>query len=97
MADRTPPDTERARKALEAGDLQALRACGGNVLESASIPLRPEIAQAKEALYRSGAAFAQMTGSGSAVFGAYETKEQALKAYGELKPLYAPCILTETA
>ena len=97
MADGTPPDTERALEALEAGDLQALRVCGGNVLESASIPLRPEIARAKEALYQSGAAFAQMTGSGSAVFGAYETQAQAERAYNDLKERYTPCILTETA
>ena len=92
-----PPDTEKAIEALKAGDLQALRVCGGNVLESASIPLRPPIAEAKEALYRSGAAFAQMTGSGSVVFGAYETAAQAQRAYDDLKALYSPCILTETA
>ena len=92
-----PPDNEKALEALKTGDLKALRACGGNVLESASIPLRPQIAQAKEALYRSGAAFAQMTGSGSVVFGAYETEDQAQSAYETLKALYSPCILTETA
>ena len=91
-----PPDNEKALEALKAGDLKALRACGGNVLESASIPLRPQIAQAKEALYRSGAAFAQMTGSGSVVFGAFETAGQAEKAY-EAFSAYSPCILTETA
>ena len=96
-AEIVPADTEKALKALEAGDLNALRACGGNVLESASIPLRPQIAEAKEALYRSGAAFAQMTGSGSVVFGAYETAEQAQRAYNMLKARYSPCILTETA
>ncbi len=92
-----PPDTESAIEALKAGNLQALRLCGGNVLESASIPLRPEIAQAKDALYQSGAAFAQMTGSGSVVFGAYETADQAQRAYETLKTVYSPCILTETA
>lgn len=96
-AEIVPADTEKALAALEAGDLNALRACGGNVLESASIPLRPQIAEAKEALYRSGAAFAQMTGSGSVVFGAYETAEQAQRAYDMLKDRYSPCILTETA
>ena len=92
-----PPDTEKAMEALQAGDLKALRYCGSNVLESASIPLRPQIAEAKESLYRSGAAFAQMTGSGSVVFGAYETTGQAQRAYDELKAQYSPCILTETA
>ena len=92
-----PPDNEKAMEALRAGDLKSLRQYGGNVLESASIPLRPQIAAAKEALYRSGAAFAQMTGSGSVVFGAYETEAQAQRAYDALKTVYSPCILTETA
>ena len=91
-----PPDNERAMEALRTCDLKALRQWGGNVLESASIPLRPQIAKVKEALYESGAAFAQMTGSGSVVFGAYETTAQAQKAYDELSALYSPCILTET-
>ena len=95
--DIVPADTEKALSALEAGDLSALRACAGNALESASIPLRPEIAQAKDALYQQGAAFAQMTGSGSVVFGAFETPEKARNAYKALKENYSPCILTETA
>ena len=95
--DIVPADTEKALSALEAGDLSALRAWAGNALESASIPLRPEIAQAKDALYQQGAAFAQMTGSGSVVFGAFETPEKARNAYKALKENYSPCILTETA
>ena len=91
------PDNEKAMDALAAGDLNALKKYAGNVLESASIPLRPEIREAKEALYQSGAAFAQMTGSGSVVFGAFESKDVALKANEALKQRYATCILTETA
>ena len=91
-----PPDTEAALRALAAGDLEALRACGGNVLESASIPLRPEIAQARQALYDSGAAFSQMTGSGSAVFGAYHRMQDARRAWQALRNRYDTCILTQT-
>ena len=91
------PETGRAMIALAAGDLAALRKFGGNVLESASIPLRPPIAEAKNALYQSGAAFAQMTGSGSVVFGAYDTAAAARSAYQALKNRYSCCILTESA
>ena len=91
------PDTQGAMEALARGDLSALRACGGNVLESASIPLRPEILKAKEALYASGASFAQMTGSGSAVFGVYAGAGAAKLAHEKLKTQYSPCILTQTA
>ena len=92
-----PPDTEAAMAALAAGDLNTLKQCGGNVLESASIPLRPEIAGAKEDLYRLGAAFAQMTGSGSVVFGAFSRREDAQNACAALKQRCPVCILTETA
>ena len=93
----SPPDTPRAMSALAEGSLKALRLCAGNVLESASIPLRPAIGEARDALYTSGAAFAQMTGSGSVVFGAFETPEGAEKAYLALRRRYPVCLKTETA
>ncbi|MDO5325991.1 MAG: 4-(cytidine 5'-diphospho)-2-C-methyl-D-erythritol kinase [Clostridia bacterium] len=92
-----PADNDQAALALASGNLFGLRQWAGNALESASIPLRPEIRKAKDALYASGAAFAQMTGSGSVVFGAYENPSSAQKAFDELKAHYMPCILTETA
>ncbi|MBQ7655524.1 MAG: 4-(cytidine 5'-diphospho)-2-C-methyl-D-erythritol kinase [Clostridia bacterium] len=92
-----PPDTEKAARALAEGNLHSLKAFAGNVLESASIPLRPQIAEAKAALYQSGAAFAQMTGSGSVVFGAYETEQAADRAFEILKTRYSTCIRTATA
>ena len=90
-------DNERSMEALGAGNLFALRETAANALESASIPMRPEIAEAKEALYETGAALAQMTGSGSVVFGAYETNEAADKAFLQLRNLYPVCIRTQTA
>ena len=93
----TRPDTERALRALEAGDLAALRACAGNVLESASIPLRPAIAEARDDLYRCGARFSQMTGSGSVVFGAFASDTEADGAFQALCTRYPVCIRTETA
>ena len=94
-SDIVPANNEKAIQALAAGDLSALRKFAGNALESASIPLRPQIQQAKDALYASDAAFAQMTGSGSVVFGAYHTTADAQKAYDMLKARFTPCILTE--
>ena len=92
----TPPDTERAMRALAAGDLAALKAAAGNVLESASITLRPQIQEARQALYRAGAAFAQMTGSGSVVFGAFDTDEAADRAFEALKTAFPVCLRTQT-
>ena len=95
--DIAPADTENAMSALATGNLKALRQFAGNVLESASIPLRPEIAMVKEALYQAGADFAQMTGSGSVVFGAFLEENAAQSAYEALKNRYPVCIQTQTA
>lgn len=50
-----------------------------NELESASIALCPEIAQLKDALMQQGALGALMSGSGSAVFGLFETNSADFK------------------
>ena len=91
------PDTPGAADALRAGDLAAMDRCAGNVLESASIPLRPQIRSAKDDLLSSGAALARMTGSGSVVFGAFEDADAARRAHAALQKKYAVCLLTETA
>ena len=90
-------DTEKCVRALAEGDLAALKAYAGNVLESASIPLRPAIAEARDRLYGLSAAFAQMTGSGSVVFGAFSSDEAADRAFSALAKAYPVCIRTETA
>ena len=92
-----PPDTERAARVLAEGDLHMMKTAAGNVLENASIALRPQIAEAKEALYQAGAAFAQMTGSGSVVFGAFECDQSADLAFQKLNGLYPVCLRTQTA
>ena len=83
-------------KALENGDLALMEQSSVNMLEAVSVKKKPELQQAKDALYRCSAAFARMTGSGSVVFGAFETAQQAKEAYNTLSALYQTCILTET-
>ena len=91
------PDTQGAMDALARDDLDALRRSAKNVLECASIPLRPAIARAKEDLCHAGAAFAQMTGSGSVVFGVFRDAADAQAAHAALRESYSVCLLTETA
>ena len=69
--------TLSAVAALAKGDLGALAPLMQNVLEPAAIELVPEIGILKQKLLDAGAVAAQMTGSGSAVFGLFETEEQA--------------------
>ena len=90
------PDTPGALRALAAGDLPLLSQCAANVLEEASLPMRPEIGAAKAALLQAGAVMAQMTGSGSAVFGAFESEAQAAQAQALLQRRFTSCLLTCT-
>ena len=91
------PDTEACISALEKGDLSALKRFSGNVLEPVSCEKRPVLTEAKERLYQAGASFAQMTGSGSVVFGAFEQEKTAQTALMKLKDAYPVCLLTHTA
>ncbi|MGN1018820.1 MAG: 4-(cytidine 5'-diphospho)-2-C-methyl-D-erythritol kinase, partial [Aristaeellaceae bacterium] len=79
------PATEDAARALAEGDLALLSRSLGNVLQPVSGQLRPEIAQAIDALTARGAAIALMTGSGSAVFGVFEREEDARAACDALR------------
>ena len=72
--------TLSAVAALGKGDLHTLAPLMQNVLEPAAIELVPEIGVLKQKLIDAGAIAAQMTGSGSAVFGLFETKEAAERA-----------------
>lgn len=90
-------DMEKCLLALKEGDLQQLAAHAKNGLEQVSIPMRPQIEIARQALLDSGAVMARMTGSGSVVFGAFEHHAAARRAWEKLKTAYTTCILTETA
>lgn len=63
------PDTEGCLAGVYAGDIRAVAAGCGNVFEYLSLP--EEIGQAAQKLLEQGALVAQMSGSGSAVFGLF--------------------------
>ena len=73
-----------------------LAASIGNSLQNVSESLRPEIRQAINALREHGARIAQMTGSGSAVFGVYPTARAARTAWESLSRRYPVCVQTQT-
>lgn len=74
------PDTERFLTALQQNDAAALCPFGGNVLTPAAQKLTGAIDPLLDKMRYSGALFYSMTGSGSAVFGVFETEAQAHKA-----------------
>ncbi len=92
------PDNARAAAALASGDLSAL--CGddvlANVMQSVSESRRPAIGEAIRALKESGASAALMTGSGSAVFGVFESGSAADAAWARLHARWPKCWRCET-
>ena len=82
------PDTEQVLSALASGNAPMLAGAIGNVLESVSAVRCPEIPEAVSLLKSSGAFAAQMTGSGSAVFGVFRSRALAEKAKAALSSRY---------
>ena len=79
--------TLQAVAALKAGDLPALGACFHNDLAPSAFALLPELAVLQERLLSSGALGAGMTGSGSCMFGLFETEAMAEKAKAQFSDL----------
>lgn len=81
------PNIDGMVEALKNQDLKALAGHmeSGNVLESVTIPAYPVIQRLKDAMIDSGALSALMSGSGPTVFGIFESRQAAKRAYGALK------------
>ncbi len=81
------PDIDGMKKALEAQDLKALTECmkDGNVLETVTASEYPVIQTLKNAMLRYGAMASLMSGSGPTVFGIFDSRQDAKRAYGALK------------
>ncbi|MBQ6565063.1 MAG: 4-(cytidine 5'-diphospho)-2-C-methyl-D-erythritol kinase [Clostridia bacterium] len=79
------PDIDGMEQILVREDLSVLPIHPGNVLEQVSCQGRPEIGQAAGFLVRNGAVCAQMSGSGSAVFGVFENTRAADAAAASAK------------
>lgn len=79
------PNIDGQIRAIEQGDLYAMSAIMGNVLETVTIPACPVIADIKTFMKEHGAINAMMSGSGPTVFGLYDDEEKAKDAYLALK------------
>lgn len=91
------PDNDRAAQAISEGRLSEVGLSLGNVLQSVAIRQRPEIGEAIQALEHFGALAAQMTGSGSAVFGVFESARDAQRAWESAARIWRRCWTTRTA
>lgn len=79
------PDTQGVLQALKEGDLSRLQESAGNVLEAATFALRPQVQALKEAILTHRPCLALMSGSGSCVFGIFETEREARHAMRQLR------------
>lgn len=78
------PDPQALLRCLKSGSTPEAGALLCNVLEPVAALEHPELLSIKEALLTCGACGAQMTGSGSAVFGLFSGPKEAKRAIGAL-------------
>lgn len=92
---KTHPDTAGVIAALEQGDLKGLARRMYNVFEDV-LPRRDgEISVIRSKLLEYGAIGSVMTGTGSAVFGLYDSEDTARSAHKQLRSEYRDCFLTK--
>lgn len=89
------PDTTTMRAALQRGDLAQIGENLCNVFEEVAVPEHLELNYIKSILMSYGAYGAQMTGSGSAVFGIFDSFEYAAVACTMLKDNYAQVFIAK--
>ena len=90
------PDNTIAAHALATGNTAELATSLGNVMQPVSEERRPAIAEAIAALLDHGAFAAKMTGSGSAVFGAFQDDSTAQAACEALQGRWEKTFLCAT-
>ena len=79
------PDIDGLIDGIHAGDLRRTAHAMGNVLELVTEKDYPVIGEIKAFMKERGALNAMMSGSGPTVFGLFESKESARKAYNQLR------------
>lgn len=90
------PDHKLMRAKLQMGDLQAAADALGNVFEPIVMEEHFDVRIVKSMLLNYGALGAQMTGSGSAVFGIYQDVERAIDACDVLGEKYPKVYLAKS-
>jgi 4-diphosphocytidyl-2-C-methyl-D-erythritol kinase len=80
--------TDDAVKSLKNGDGEGFLKLLKNDLYKPALKFVPEMATAIDTLKRVGAVTALMTGSGSAVFGVFDSQRKISSAYKKLLPIY---------
>ncbi len=83
--DTVHPDIDRLMAEMKAENLSGIADNIGNILESVTVPLHPEISRIKQCMTENGALSALMSGSGPTVFGLFENVKDAKVAAEKIK------------
>ena len=79
------PDIDGIIEGLKQGDVRAVAASMGNVLEDVTVPMYPVIDEIKKEMMAAGALGAMMSGSGPTVFGLFENRAAAKTAQRKIR------------
>lgn len=79
------PNTKQMIKAIETDDYELMCQSVGNVLETVTFNLHPEVVTIKEQMQRFGADAVLMSGSGPTVFGLVENEARVSRIYNGLR------------
>ena len=85
VEDITHPNTAQMLKAIETNNYELMCDSLGNVLESVTFKLYPEVVTIKEQMQRFGADAVLMSGSGPTVFGLVDTEARVNRIYNGLR------------
>ena len=86
------PDTDRALAALKCGDLAALAVQMKNVFQPLVEASHPEVASICRTMKENGALGAMMTGTGSVVFGVFDSEQKAKAAQEACRSFGTTCL-----
>ncbi len=90
------PGGKNARDRAEALLLDLVRAGIDNDFEAVVFPQHPELREVKKLLVREGAGYASLSGSGSAVYGLFASRQKAAQAAAKLRRQGVPAQATWT-
>ncbi|MDN4527439.1 4-(cytidine 5'-diphospho)-2-C-methyl-D-erythritol kinase [Fictibacillus fluitans] len=79
------PDIDAMVRAIDTYDYEAVCSQLGNVLETVTLPLYPEVKQIKDQMSRLGADGVLMSGSGPTVFGLFQHESRVNRVYNGLR------------
>ncbi|BCJ87418.1 4-(cytidine 5'-diphospho)-2-C-methyl-D-erythritol kinase [Effusibacillus dendaii] len=91
---KTHPDTKGMIRSLAEGNPEAIVSHLGNVLESVTFQMYPDLEKLKQSMIRFGAMGALMSGSGPTVYGIADRESKAQRIYNALRGFSREVYLT---